>query len=142
MCRRFLNSTVSKYRLLNFLRLTRHSSASFYWSEVQVPLVYNQPEDYITVYSDACKEDGGLTAMGMYSNGAVTHAPFPDDLACLHITHLEFLGACSSLILAQQIYGTSRFVLWRGGAWSGVPGVGARCGNGLFSTYKSPKILS
>ena len=23
-----------------------------------------------------------------------------------------------------------------------VPGVGARCGNGLFSTYKSPKILS
>ena len=33
-------------------------------------------------------------------------------------------------------------LLWRGGAWSGVPGVGARCGNGLFSTYKSPKILS
>ena len=29
---------------------------------------------------------------------------------------------------------------WRGGAWSGVPGVGARCGNGLFSTYKSPKF--
>ena len=27
---------------------------------------------------------------------------------------------------------------WRRGAWSGVPGVGARCGNGLFSTYKSP----
>ena len=26
------------------------------------------------------------------------------------------------------------------GAWSGVPGVGARCGNGLFSTYKSPKF--
>ena len=25
---------------------------------------------------------------------------------------------------------------WRGGAWSGGPGVGARCGNGLFSTYK------
>ena len=25
-------------------------------------------------------------------------------------------------------------------AWSGVPGVGARCGNGLFSTYKSPKF--
>ena len=24
--------------------------------------------------------------------------------------------------------------------WSGVPGVGARCGNGLFSTYKSPKF--
>ena len=33
-------------------------------------------------------------------------------------------------------------LFWRGGAWSGVPGVGARCGNGLFSTYKSPKILS
>ena len=26
------------------------------------------------------------------------------------------------------------------GAWSGVPGVGARCGNGPFSTYKSPKF--
>ena len=24
----------------------------------------------------------------------------------------------------------------------GSPGVGARCGNGLFSTYKSPKFLS
>ena len=34
------------------------------------------------------------------------------------------------------------WLFWRGGAWSGVPGVGARCGNGLFSTYKSPKILS
>ena len=33
-------------------------------------------------------------------------------------------------------------ICWRGAAWSGVPGVGARCGNGLFSTYKSPKILS
>jgi len=31
-------------------------------------------------------------------------------------------------------------LFWRGGAWSGVPGVGARCGNGLFSTYKSPKF--
>ena len=31
-------------------------------------------------------------------------------------------------------------MFWRGGAWSGVPGVGARCGNGLFSTYKSPKF--
>ena len=29
-------------------------------------------------------------------------------------------------------------VAW--GAWSGGPGVGARCGNGLFSTYKSPKF--
>ena len=33
------------------------------------------------------------------------------------------------------------WLFWRGGAWSGVvPGVGARCGNGLFSTYKSPKF--
>ena len=48
-------------------RLMRHSSASFYWSEVQIPLVYNQPEEYITVYSDACKEDSGLIAMGMYA---------------------------------------------------------------------------
>ena len=24
--------------------------------------------------------------------------------------------------------------------WSGGPGVGARCGNGLFPTYKSPKF--
>ena len=31
-------------------------------------------------------------------------------------------------------------MFWRRGAWSGVPGVGARCGNGLFSTYKSPKF--
>ena len=43
-----------------------------------------------------------------------------------------------------RIFGppTLPWLFWRGGAWSGVPGVGARCGNGLFSTYKSPKILS
>ena len=32
------------------------------------------------------------------------------------------------------------WLFWRGGAWSGVPGVGARCGNGLLPTYKSPKF--
>ena len=29
-----------------------------------------------------------------------------------------------------------------GSIFRGVDGVGARCGNGLFSTYKSPKFLS
>ena len=32
--------------------------------------------------------------------------------------------------------------IWPRTVWGQVRGVGARCGNGLFSTYKSPKILS
>ena len=35
-------------------------------------------------------------------------------------------------------------VVWRGGAggaWSGGPGVGVRCGNGLFSTHKTPNFI-
>ena len=41
---------------------------------------------------------------------------------------------------AMIFFGSSCFKFWRGGAWSGGPGVGARCGNGLFPTYKSPKF--
>ena len=64
-------------------------------------------------------------------------------------TFLYLLVSNSAPIVRAQdkgarIFGppTLPWLFWRGGAWSGVPGVGARCGNGLFSTYKSPKILS
>ena len=42
--------------------------------------------------------------------------------------------------VALTLVNSLHWLFWRGGTWSGVPGVGARCGNGLFSTYKSPKF--
>ena len=65
----------------------------------------------------------------------------------LQDTFLYLLVSNSAPIVRAQDKGArilarppSLGLFWRGGAWSGVPGVGARCGNGLFSTYKSPKF--
>ena len=67
----------------------------------------------------------------------------------LQDTFLYLLVSNSAPIVRAQdkggrIFGppTLPWLFWRGGAcqWSGGPGVGARCGNGLFPTYKSPKF--
>ena len=49
---------------------------------------------------------------------------------------LEFSGFC--LVLGVDFSSRSSWGLWE--YFRGVDGVGARCGNGLFSTYKSPKF--
>ena len=89
-----------------------------------------------------CKADSGLSAMFWYLGSNIVTSS-----GSLQDTFLYLLVSNSAPIVRAQdkgarIFGppTLPWLFWRGGAWSGVPGVGARCGNGLFSTYKSPKF--
>ena len=91
-----------------------------------------------------CKADSGLSAMIGILVAISSHL-----VARYEDTFLYLLLSNSAPIVRAQDKGARILALppplglfWRRGAWSGVPGVGARCGNGLFSTYKSPKILS
>ena len=44
-------------------------------------------------------------------------------------------------IIISKSHPQAPLVVWRGGAWSGGRGVGVRCGNGLFSTHKTPNFI-
>ena len=91
-----------------------------------------------------CKADSGLSAMFGILAAISSHL----------VARCKILSYTCSCPIAlrlrerrakeQDFFGppgpTLPWLFWRGGAWSGVPGVGARCGNGLFSTYKSPKF--
>ena len=85
-----------------------------------------------------CKADSGLSAMIGILVAISSHlvARYYED------TFLYLLLSNSAPIVRAQDKGARILALppslglfwafWRGGAWSGVPGVGARCGNGPF----------
>ena len=98
---------------------------------------------------DHCTPGGGHCVGGRSHNPWYLGSNIVTSSGSLQDTFLYLLVSNSAPIVRAQdkgarIFGppTLPWLFWRGGAWSGVPGVGARCGNGLFSTYKSPKILS
>ena len=81
-----------------------------------------------------CKADSGLSAMIGILVAISSHL-----VARYEDTFLYLLLSNSAPIVRAQdkgarIFGppTLPWLFWRGGAWSGGPGVGARCGNGLF----------
>ena len=83
-----------------------------------------------------CKADSGLSAMIGILVAISSHlvARYYED------TFLYLLLSNSAPIVRAQDKQRSKnfgpptlpWLFWRGGAWSGGPGVGARCGNGLF----------
>ena len=90
-----------------------------------------------------CKADSGLSAMIGILVAISSHL-----VARYENTFLYLLLSSAPIVRAQDK--GARFLalppslgVWRGarGAWSGGPGVGVRCGNGLFPLINLPTFI-
>ena len=91
-----------------------------------------------------CKADSGLSAMIGILVAISSHLVARYKILSCTCSCPIALRLCERRTKEQELLALppseSLGCFWRGGAWPGGPGVGARCGNGLFSTYKSPKF--